>query len=83
MSVKKEQIAGKMIYTSIKSTSLKSASYDTLTENLRVMFNNGTTYEYRSVPSRTFTKFRLAKSQGKFFNENISKNYTYKKVKSI
>jgi hypothetical protein len=83
MSVKKEQIAGKMIYTSIKSTSLKSASYDTLSENLRVMFNNGTSYEYKGVPSKTFTKFRLAKSQGKFFNENISKNYTYKKVKSI
>lgn len=83
MSVKKEQIAGKMIYTSIKSTSLKSASYDTLSENLRVMFVNGTTYEYKGVPSQTFTKFRLAKSQGKFFNENISKNYTYKKVKSI
>jgi hypothetical protein len=83
MSVKQEQIAGKMIYTSIKSTSLKSASYDTLSENLRVMFNNGTTYEYKGVPSKTFTKFRLAKSQGKFFNENISKNYTYKKVKSI
>ena len=83
MSVKQEQIAGKMIYTSIKSTSLKSASYDTLSENLRVMFNNGTTYEYKGVPSKTFTKFRLAKSQGKFFNENISKNYTYKKLKSI
>ena len=83
MSVKKEQIAGKMIYTSIKSTSLKSASYDTLSENLRVMFNNGTSYEYKKVPSQTFTKFRLAKSQGKFFNENISKKYTYKKVKSI
>lgn len=83
MSIKKEQIAGKMIYTSIESTSLKSASYDTLNESLRVMFNNGTTYEYKNVPSKIFTKFRLSKSQGKFFNENISKNYTYKKVKSI
>lgn len=83
MSIKKEQIAGKMIYTSIESTSLKSASYDTLSESLRVMFNNGTTYEYKNVPSKIFTKFRLSKSQGKFFNEHISKNYTYKKVKSI
>lgn len=83
MSVKKEQIAGKMIYASIKSTSLKSVSYDTLSENLRVLFNNGTAYEYKQVPSTTFTKFRLAKSQGKFFNENISKKYTFKKVKSI
>ena len=83
MSVKKEKINGKMIYASIKSTSLKSASYDTLKENLRVLFNNGVAYEYQNVPSTTFTKFRLAKSQGKFFNENISKNFTYKKVKSI
>jgi hypothetical protein len=83
MSVKNEKIAGKMIYTSIKSTSLKSASYDTLNENLRVLFNSGTAYEYKQVPSTTFTKFRLAKSQGKFFNENISNNFTYKKVKSI
>ena len=83
MSVKKEKISGKMIEVSIKSTSLRAASYDTLKENLRVSFVNGNIYEYKNVPSTTFTKFRLAKSQGKFFNQNISKAFTYRKVKTI
>jgi len=83
MSVKKEKINGKMIEVSIKSTSLNKATYDALKENLRVSFVNGSIYEYQGVPSKTFTQFRLAKSQGKFFNQNISNNFTYKKVKSI
>ena len=83
MSVKKEKINGKMIEVAIKSTSLRAAKYDTLKENLRVSFVNGNIYEYTSVPSTTFTKFRLAKSQGKFFNQNISKAFTYRKVKTI
>jgi hypothetical protein len=83
MSVKKEKINGKMIEVSIKSTSLRAASYDTLKENLRVSFINGNIYEYKNVPSTMFTKFRLAKSQGKFFNQNISKGYNFRKVKTI
>jgi hypothetical protein len=83
MSVKKEKINGKMIEVSIKSTSLRAASYDTLKENLRVSFINGNIYEYKNVPSTLFTKFRLAKSQGKFFNQNISKSYNFRKVKTI
>jgi hypothetical protein len=83
MSIKKEKISGKMIEVSIKSTSLSKASYDALKENLRVEFVNGGIYEYEQVSSQTFTKFRLAKSQGKFFNESISKKYKYKKVRTI
>ena len=80
MSVKKEKINGKMITVSIASTSLKAASYDTLKENLRVTFTTGKSYEYQNVPSTTFTKFRLAKSQGKFFSSDISKKYKFVKL---
>jgi KTSC domain len=83
MSVKKEKINGRMIEVSINSTSLKAASYDTLKENMRVTFTTGKSYEYKNVPSTLFTRFRLAKSQGKFLNENIVKSYTSRKVKSI
>jgi hypothetical protein len=83
MSVKKEKINGKMIEVSIKSTSVNKATYDALKENLRVSFVNGSIYEYQGVPSTTFTKFRLAKSQGKFLNESIVKTYKYKKVRTI
>jgi hypothetical protein len=83
MSVKKEKIKGKMIEVSIKSTSVTKASYDALKENLRIAFVNGNIYEYQGVPSTTFTKFRLAKSQGKFLNESIARTYKYKKVRTI
>jgi hypothetical protein len=80
MSIKKEKIAGEIIDVSIKSTSLKSASYNLLSERLSITFNSGTTYEYRKVPMLEFTKFRLAKSQGTYFNKYIAKDYKFKKV---
>jgi hypothetical protein len=43
-------------------------------------FKNGAEYEYEEVPHKVYTKFRMAESQGKFFNVEISKNYKYKKV---
>jgi len=45
-----------------------------------VTFNSGAIYEYNNVPWEKFTKFRMAKSQGKYFNENISRSYKYTKV---
>jgi hypothetical protein len=82
MSIKKEKIAGKMIDVAIKSASLKSASYDSLTENLTVTFNSGATYKYAQVPMLVFTKFRLAKSQGQYFNKSISTSFKFKKLRS-
>jgi hypothetical protein len=46
---------------------------------LTVIFNNGSIYEYNKVPWSKFTKFRLAESQGKHFNENIAKVHKYTK----
>ena len=83
MAITRETIQGTKIINEIKSSNIKSAEYDTESKKLIVEFNNGFKYEYDEVPHQTYTKFRMAESQGKFFNENISKNYTYKKVKSI
>lgn len=80
MSIKKEKIAGEIIDVIIKSSSIKSASYNVLSEKLTIKFNSGTSYEYRKVPMLEFTKFRLAKSQGTFFNKYIAKDYKFKKV---
>lgn len=81
MGIISEKIEGSMINVDIKSSNLKSASYDTESETLSVTFNSGGIYEYSKVPWSKFTKFRLAESQGKYFNENISKNHTFKKIK--
>ena len=79
MSIISEQIKGKIINVDIKSSNLKSASYDTETKILTVTFNNGNIYTYENVPWEVFTKFRMSESQGKFFVSEISRKYTYKK----
>jgi hypothetical protein len=81
MSIISEQISGTTINVEIKSSNLKSASYNTSTKVLTTTFNNGSIYEYYDVPWVLFTKFRTAESQGKHFNVNISRNYKYKKLK--
>jgi hypothetical protein len=81
MAILKEQISGKTINVEIRSSNLKSASYDTESKILTVTFNNGSIYEYYELPWEVFTKFRMSDSQGKFFNAEISKKYKYKKLK--
>ena len=80
MGIISEKIDGVKIMVEIKSSNLKSAIYDTSKKELSVTFNNDTTYLYNDVPWEIFTKLRMSESQGKFFNSEISKNYTYKKV---
>ena len=81
MGIISEKIEGTLIEVKIQSSNLKEASYNTETETMTVSFNSGGIYEYSKVPWNKFTKFRLAESQGKYFNENISKAYTFKKIK--
>jgi hypothetical protein len=80
MSILSEKIEGTVIEVLIESSNLKSAKYDTESKNLVVTFNSGSIYEYNNVPWEKFTKFRMAKSQGKYFNESISRSYKYTKV---
>jgi lysyl-tRNA synthetase class 2 len=81
MSIKSEKIEGKFIIVEIDSSNLNSAKYDTENEVLSVTFNSGSIYEYNKVPWSVFTKLRAADSQGKYFNENISRKYNYTKLK--
>lgn len=79
MGILSERINGKMIDVDIQSSNLKSASYDTDASALTITFNSGSIYEYEKVPWEVFTKFRMAQSQGNYFNNNIAKSYSYKK----
>jgi hypothetical protein len=80
MAILSEKIEGTIIEVLIESSNLKSATYNTESSNLLITFNSGSIYEYNNVPWEKFTKFRMAKSQGKYFNENISKSYNYTKI---
>ena len=81
MSITSEKIDGNVITVLIKSSNITSASYNTESEDLTITFNTGGIYVYNKVPWTLFTKFRMAESQGKFFNEKIAKDHKSTKVK--
>jgi hypothetical protein len=80
MAITKEEIKGTKIINEIKSSNIKRTEYDTETKKMIVEFNNGFKYEYDEVPHQTYTKFRAAESQGKYFVTDISKTYKNKKL---
>ena len=80
MAITSEKINGKEILVEIETSNLKSASYNTEDETLKVTFKSGIVYEYYKVPWDKFTKLRMAESQGRFFNLNIGRSYEYKKL---
>ena len=80
MAIIKEEIIGTRILNEIESSNVVKSEYDTETKKMIVEFKNGQRYEYDDVSHQTYTQFRLSESQGKFFNENIGKKYTFKKV---
>lgn len=80
MGIISETINGNLIEVVIQSSNLKGATYFTEEEKLSVTFNNGAIYEYEKVPWVKFTKFRMSESQGKYFNQEISKNHKFTKI---
>jgi len=80
MGIKSEKISGKQIINEIESSSIKKTVYHIGDKTLIATFNNGVEYLYNDVPHNVYTKFRMAESQGAFFNKEISKKYKYKKV---
>ena len=79
MAITSEKINGKEILVEIESSNLKSASYNTEDETLKITFKSGV-FLYYKVPWEKFTKLRMAESQGRFFNLNIGRSYEYKKL---
>ena len=80
MAIISETISGTKIINEVQSSNLVKTEYDTLTKKLVVEFKNGLKYEYDEVPHQLYTSFRTSESQGKFFNSNIAKTFTYKKL---
>ena len=82
MAILETKITGTKIFCEIESSNLVSTEYDSETQKLLTTFKNGAVYEYDEVPHKIFAQFRLAESQGKFFNQNISKHFSYKKIET-
>jgi hypothetical protein len=80
MGIKTERILGKKIICEIDSTTLRKVEYDTSSRKLLVTFKGDVQYEYEDVPHSVFTKFRMAESQGSFFNKEVARKFTYNKI---
>lgn len=80
MAVKSQTIDGTKIINEIDSSNLTKTEYDTATKKMIAEFKNGSKYEYEGVPHTVYAEFRLAESQGKYFNTKISKSYKFNKL---
>jgi hypothetical protein len=80
MAISKQTIEGTKIINEVQSSNLVRTEYDTSDSSLVVEFKNGTKYSYENVPHKIYAQFRLAESQGNFFNTNIAKAFKYKKL---
>lgn len=81
MTIKKETIKGNLIINEYVSSNIMASTYDRESKNLNVTFKGGRKYVYENVPMHIFTKMRLAESQGKYFNREISRKFRYKEIK--
>ena len=77
MAITSETISGTTILNEIKSSNIIRTQYDTISKKMIAEFKNGVKYEYDDISHQTYTKFRMAESQGTFFNINISKTHKY------
>jgi hypothetical protein len=80
MAITRTDIEGNKIICEITSSNLKRSEYDIENKTLKITFNNEMLYEYEEVPHSIYSQFRLSDSQGKYFNQNISKKFKYKKL---
>ena len=80
MAITSEIISGTTILNEVQSSNIVRTQYDTMSKKMIAEFKNGARYEYSEVPHQKYTEFRMSESQGNYFNKNISKTYTYKKL---
>lgn len=78
--IKSKKIEGEKVICEYNSVNLKSGVYHTTTKKLEIEFNNGSKYEYEGVSHDTFAALNLAESSGKYFNSNIARKYSYKRI---
>lgn len=67
----------------VSSSQIKTMGHDETTQTMRVVFHNGSTYEYGHVPRAVFDSIINAESVGSKFSSVIKKNptvYPYRKV---
>ena len=65
-----------MITTTLNSTFLQEATYDSSTRALTVVFKNGRTYSYQNVDRSVYDGLINARSSSRFFGTQIRGRFT-------
>jgi hypothetical protein len=65
-----------MITTTLNSTFLREATYDSTSRVLTVVFTNGRTYSYQNVDRSVYDGLINARSSSRFFGANIRGQFT-------
>lgn len=60
----------------VDSSMITSIGYDFSTCTLEIEFEGGVVWDYPGVPEYLWYEFENADSKGKFFHQNINKQYT-------
>ena len=66
--------------TPVTSSNVATVGYDANTMTLEIEFQNGSVYQYFSVPEVEYQGLITADSVGKYLNQNIKNNYQYTKI---
>lgn len=64
----------------VKSSNIRSISYNPETEVLVVEYLNGSMYEYLKVPSSIYEGLVESESKGSFMNRMVKGTYEYVKI---
>lgn len=66
--------------TEVESSNIAAIGYDRRVQTLRIKFNNGSIYDYPTMPERTYQDFAKAESKGKFFHRIIKPNFAHRRM---
>jgi hypothetical protein len=66
--------------TPVRSSNIRSVSYDAGTKTLEVEFHSGGVYHYSGVPETVHQGFIRAASKGSYFHANIKDRYPDRQV---
>jgi hypothetical protein len=64
----------------VKSSNLAAIGYDRATKTLRILFAEGSAYDYRAVPASVYKSLMAAESKGSFFQQHVVGRYQFEKV---
>lgn len=65
------------------SSNIYACKYNNDTQQLAIIFKEGTQYVYYKISNYTFQRFKIAESQGIAFNKHIKGKFDYGKGENI